>query len=32
MANNQIKVGIGFQVDKTGLNELKTHLECSDNQ
>ena len=26
MANNQIKVGIGFQVDKTGLNELKTQL------
>ena len=27
MANNRINFGIGFQVDKTGLNELKKSLE-----
>lgn len=27
MANNQIKIGVGFQVDKTGLNELQNSLK-----
>ena len=27
MANNQIKFGIGFNVDKTGLNEARAALQ-----
>ena len=27
MANNQIKIGVGFQIDKTGLNELQNSLK-----
>ena len=27
MANNQIKIGVGFQIDKTGINELQNSLK-----
>ena len=27
MANNQIKIGVGFQVDKTGLSDLQNSLK-----